>query len=134
MGSKIDAASSAVAPGSNCKACVIASGKDLNSIRSILGDDKSHKQKGTLFCSPGSSLEQTALLEFNAAKVCIAMARLPHCEFHLPHFLLSYSRLLAQMHQRKLANRLSLHEQKPANCKQCPTRRGKISSMLLPMP
>mmetsp|Transcript_3069 Transcript_3069/g.7214 ORF Transcript_3069/g.7214 Transcript_3069/m.7214 type:complete len:790 (+) Transcript_3069:32-2401(+) len=68
MGSKIDAAASAVAPGSKCTACVIASGKDLNSIRSILGDDKSHEQKGTLFCSPGSSLEQTALTELKESK------------------------------------------------------------------
>ena len=73
MSSKIDAATSAVAPGSKCTACVIASGKDLNSIRSILGDDKSHEQKGTLFCSPGSSLEQTALTELQASKVSIAI-------------------------------------------------------------
>ena len=37
MASKIDAALAAVKPGSNCSACVVAAGSDLNIIRSILG-------------------------------------------------------------------------------------------------
>jgi len=69
---QIDAAVSAVAPGSKLSACVIASGKDLNSIRSILGDDRSHGSKGTVFYSPGTTLEKTALAELLAAKTSAA--------------------------------------------------------------
>eukprot|EP00980_Cylindrotheca_fusiformis_P008716 scaffold1868_cov193-Cylindrotheca_fusiformis.AAC.1 len=68
MGSKIDAAASAVAPGSSCSACVIASGADLNSIRAVLGKSAAYGTKGTLFCSPGSSLEKQALLDLEASK------------------------------------------------------------------
>jgi hypothetical protein len=69
MGSKIDAASSAVAPGSACSACVIASGADLNSIRAVLGQSAEHGKKGTLFLSPGSLLEKQALGDLEASKV-----------------------------------------------------------------
>lgn len=72
MGSKIDAATSAVAPGSACSACVIASGADLNSIRAVLGKSTNHGKKGTLFCSPGSSLEKQALGDLEASKVSLA--------------------------------------------------------------
>ena len=52
MSSKIDAATSAVAPGSKCSACVIASGADLNSIRAVFGPyDKNYGEHGTLFPS-----------------------------------------------------------------------------------
>jgi len=69
MGAKIDSAISAVKPGSLVQACVIAPGKDLNAIRSILGPV--HRKefgppKGTLFLTPGSELESMALEEMNA--------------------------------------------------------------------
>jgi len=59
MGSKIDAAIDAVKPGALCTACIVASGSDLNSIRSILGssyDAKFGPPKGTLFATPGTDL------------------------------------------------------------------------------
>ena len=74
MASKIDAATSAVAPGSKCGACVIASGADLNSIRSILGQDKGHGTKGTLFLTPGSPSEQLAVNEMKALQVSLMFA------------------------------------------------------------
>lgn len=67
MGSKIDAALGAVAPGSACTACVVAAGSDLNSIRSTFGPDDSHGSKGTLFCTPGSNLEKQAMIDFGAS-------------------------------------------------------------------
>lgn len=70
MGSKIDAASSAVASGSKCGACVVASGADLNSIRSILGQDRNRGTKGTLFLTPGSPSEQLAIIEMKEIRVC----------------------------------------------------------------
>ncbi len=66
MGSKIDAALGAVAPGSACTACVIAAGSDLNSIRSTFGPDDSLGSRGTLFCTPGSKLEKQAMIDFGA--------------------------------------------------------------------
>ena len=62
MASKIDAAMSAVAPGSSCGACVVAAGSDLNSIRAVLGP-KPMPSKGTLFVTPGSELEKQAQSE-----------------------------------------------------------------------
>ncbi|GAX17212.1 delta-1-pyrroline-5-carboxylate synthetase [Fistulifera solaris] len=67
MASKIDAALSAVQPGSPCSACVVAAGSDLNTIRAVLGPSGRHKSKGTLFCTPGSDLEQQALLDYAAS-------------------------------------------------------------------
>lgn len=64
MGAKIDAAMSAVKPGSSCSACVIAAGSDLNAIRAVLGPNKSgilYESIGTLFCTPGSDLEEQAI-------------------------------------------------------------------------
>jgi delta-1-pyrroline-5-carboxylate synthetase len=69
MASKIEAATSAVAPGSRCGACVIASGADLTSIRSIFVRDDKVANKGTLFLTPGSSIEQQAIRELRALKV-----------------------------------------------------------------
>jgi delta-1-pyrroline-5-carboxylate synthetase len=66
MSAKIDAARMAVEPGSTCTACVVASGSDLDSVRSILGRDYSPElgpPKGTLFATPGSDLEKIALEE-----------------------------------------------------------------------
>ena len=66
MGSKIDAAVSAVRVGSNCGACVIAAGSDLNCIRAVFGrsvKDKRYDPRGTLFCTPGSELEHQAIKE-----------------------------------------------------------------------
>jgi len=65
MGSKIDAAMSAVAPGSNCGACVVAAGSDLNSIRAVLGP-KPFPSKGTMFVTAGSELERQAQIELDA--------------------------------------------------------------------
>ena len=69
MASKIDAATNAVAPGSKCSACVVASGADLNTIRSILGPEYKYGTKGTLFVTPGSDLERQALKELKEAQV-----------------------------------------------------------------
>lgn len=66
MSAKIAAARMAVKPGSTCTACVVASGSDLDSVRSILGRDYSSElgpPKGTLFATPGSDLEKHALEE-----------------------------------------------------------------------
>ncbi|CAB9506023.1 Gamma-glutamyl phosphate reductase [Seminavis robusta] len=66
MAAKIEAAQSAVRPGSNCAACVIAAGSDLTSIRSILSpayDPDFGPAKGTLFATSGSDLEKLALEE-----------------------------------------------------------------------
>ena len=66
MGSKIDAAVSAVRVGSNCGACVIAAGHDLNGIRAVFGrpvPGAPYEPRGTLFCTPGSELEQLAMQE-----------------------------------------------------------------------
>lgn len=61
MASKIDAATSAVAPGSTCSACIVASGADLNCIRSIFGPRNKYSEVGTLFLTPGSPLEKQAI-------------------------------------------------------------------------
>ena len=66
MGAKIAAAESAVRPGSNCAACVIAAGSDLDSVRSILSPvhrPELGPAKGTLFATPGSDLEKLAIEE-----------------------------------------------------------------------
>ncbi|KAG7356080.1 gamma-glutamyl phosphate reductase [Nitzschia inconspicua] len=66
MASKIDAATSAVAPGSKCTACVVASGADLNAIRAVLGPVNKYGSKGTLFCTPKSPLELQAMKDLEA--------------------------------------------------------------------
>ena len=66
MQAKIDAAVGAVEPGSACTACVVASGSDLEAVRSILSkayDPTNKVPKGTLFATPGSDLEQQAIAE-----------------------------------------------------------------------
>jgi len=66
MASKIDAAVSAVSPGSKCTACVVASGNDLNALRGILGPDDKFGSKGTLFCTPDSLLEKQAKVDLGS--------------------------------------------------------------------
>ena len=61
MASKIEAATSAVRVGAKCRACVVASGADLNSIRAILGPTQKYGTKGTLFVTPSSDLEAQAI-------------------------------------------------------------------------
>lgn len=63
MGSKIEAATNAVAAGSTCSACVVASGANLNTIRSVLGDNNKYGTMGTLFVTPDSSIEKQALAD-----------------------------------------------------------------------
>lgn len=67
MSAKIDAARSAVSPGSACTACVVAAGSNLNSVRSILSrsyvPEKDEEPQGTLFATPGSDLEKQATEE-----------------------------------------------------------------------
>lgn len=68
MDSKINAAKFAVSEGSQCRACVVLSGADLDSIHSVASkeynaSDDSTGPKGTLFATPGSELEKQALLE-----------------------------------------------------------------------
>jgi hypothetical protein len=73
MASKIEAAQFAVSPGSQCRACVVVSGNDLNAIRALanseyeLEDDS--QPKGTLFVTPGSELEKQALEDIKAIEV-----------------------------------------------------------------
>jgi delta-1-pyrroline-5-carboxylate synthetase len=66
MASKIDAATNAVAPGSKCTACVVASGADLNAIRAVLGPVNKYGAKGTLFCTPASPLEVQAIRDLQS--------------------------------------------------------------------
>ena len=64
MAAKIEAAVSAVEPGSSCSACVITAGSNLNAIRQVLGSKHSTTdggRVGTLFCTPGSDLEEQAI-------------------------------------------------------------------------
>ena len=70
MDSKICAAQSAVEPGSQCRACVVLSGADLNAIRSVTSKnyDASIGSKGTLFATPGSELEKQAIKEIEDAQ------------------------------------------------------------------
>jgi len=70
MDSKISAAQSAVEPGSQCRACVVLSGADLNAIRSVTSKDydASIGSKGTLFATPGSELEKQAIKEIEDAQ------------------------------------------------------------------
>lgn len=70
MGAKIEAAIGAVEPGSNCNACVIVNGNDLNAIRSIVGRKSSENAdaKGTLFATPGTQLYDIAKAECQAKK------------------------------------------------------------------
>lgn len=69
MASKIEAALSAVQSGSPTRACVVAGGNDLNSIRSVLAPHGSkYGTKGTLFCQAGSSLEQQARKEIQSLR------------------------------------------------------------------
>ncbi len=76
MASKIEAATSAVAPGTKCAACVVASGADLNSVRSVLGREMKYGTKGTLFLTPGSALEKESIKELNIKKVSKS-----HCSY-----------------------------------------------------
>lgn len=66
MGAKIDAAMSAVRVGSQCQACVIAAGWEMDSISSVLGAFDG-KCKGTLFLTPGSDLFSFAVEEAQGA-------------------------------------------------------------------
>lgn len=69
MASKIESATAAVAVGSSCRACVVASGGDLNSIRAILGPRNNFGVKGTLFVTPGSDLEAQAIQDIKEQEV-----------------------------------------------------------------
>ena len=69
MASKIEAATSAVLPGSKCGACVVASGADLNSIRAVLGPSPKYGCKGTLFVTPGSDLATQAIHDIQEESV-----------------------------------------------------------------
>mmetsp|Transcript_15710 Transcript_15710/g.22989 ORF Transcript_15710/g.22989 Transcript_15710/m.22989 type:complete len:787 (+) Transcript_15710:133-2493(+) len=69
MSSKIKAARQAVKSGSKTAACVVASGADLNCIRSIFSptyESSYGVPKGTLFVTPGTELEKQAILEMEA--------------------------------------------------------------------
>merc|ERR1712137_718289 len=71
MQAKIDAAVSAVEPGTLCNACVIACGNDLNAIRSVLGrayNPEFGDPKGTLFATPNSDLAKQAIVEMEQAE------------------------------------------------------------------
>ena len=72
MSAKIEAATNAVKPGSECMACVVVSGSDYDCIRAILGkhNPKFGPPKGTLFATPGSLLHNVASEEAKAEMVC----------------------------------------------------------------
>lgn len=79
MAAKIEAARSAVREGSDCAACVIAAGSDLESIRAVLSPsyrEPNALAKGTLFATPGSDLEKLAVeelvvsIEVSAGQAC----------------------------------------------------------------
>jgi hypothetical protein len=125
MGSKIDAANSAVAPGSACSACVIASGVDLNSIRAVLGKSAEYGKKGTLFCSPGSLLEKQALGDLEASKVRPAKFRSTFNKKRSHFNGFSQYRLQLLAYQPKLVRKPWPHELKLASCRPCPTRVAK---------
>eukprot|EP00560_Eucampia_antarctica_P000373 CAMPEP_0197841290 /NCGR_PEP_ID=MMETSP1437-20131217/46091_1 /TAXON_ID=49252 ORGANISM="Eucampia antarctica, Strain CCMP1452" /NCGR_SAMPLE_ID=MMETSP1437 /ASSEMBLY_ACC=CAM_ASM_001096 /LENGTH=804 /DNA_ID=CAMNT_0043451017 /DNA_START=29 /DNA_END=2443 /DNA_ORIENTATION=- len=73
MAAKINAAKSAVKPGSTCSACIIAGGDDLDTIHSVLYPVYDKKPpRGTLFATPDTDLHKQALLEFEAAKLASA--------------------------------------------------------------
>ena len=67
MSAKIAAAQMSVEPGSNCTACVVACGADLDAVRSVLGREYRASicdpPKGTLFATPGSDFEKEAMEE-----------------------------------------------------------------------
>jgi delta-1-pyrroline-5-carboxylate synthetase len=79
MGSKIDAATNAVSPGSTCRACIVASGADLNTIRAVLGPTNKFGSKGTLFVTPGSDLEKQAILDLDEAEVSCLISQSESC-------------------------------------------------------
>lgn len=62
MGAKIEAAMNAVKD-SPCQTCVIASGNELDTISSVLGEFDGKPPKGTLFVNPRSPLFEVALKE-----------------------------------------------------------------------
>ena len=94
MAAKIEAAKSAVAPGSTCGACVVALGSDLNCIRSILSHDfdpsnaEEAKPKGTLFVTPGSDLEKIAMMEIKSDEVRIICTFCEQNVENIPPFFL----------------------------------------------
>ena len=64
MDSKINVARLAVSVGSRCRACVVLSGADLESIQSMVRKEyDGPPPKGTLFATPGSGLEKQALMD-----------------------------------------------------------------------
>lgn len=72
MKAKIEAAESAVKPGSSCTACLVASGHDLDAIVSILGpsyDPSFGPPKGTLIATPGTELHDQCIKELCQVKV-----------------------------------------------------------------
>jgi hypothetical protein len=79
MGSKIDAATNAVSPGSMCRACVVASGVDLNTVRDVLGPTNKFGSKGTLSVTPCSDLEKQAILDLDEAEVSCFISHSESC-------------------------------------------------------
>ena len=72
MAAKISAAQMAVKPGSQYRACVVLSGADLDSIRSIASKDYDidyYSPKGALFATPGSELEKQALEDVEVSNI-----------------------------------------------------------------
>jgi delta-1-pyrroline-5-carboxylate synthetase len=89
MQAKINAALSAVQPGSKTFACIVASGTDLDSIRATLhpkyytanSSSNTTSTKGTLFVTPGSKLEQLCLEEINGSKEQVRNEFVFNCSF-----------------------------------------------------
>ena len=77
MASKIDAAQFAVSVGSQCRACVVVSGEDLDGIRAIASKDYDDSEctgpKGTLFATPESDLELQAIKDCENNEVGLSL-------------------------------------------------------------
>jgi len=130
MASKIEAATSAVKEGSQCSACVVAAGSDLNCIRAILGPDPRYGSKGTLFVTPTSNLEKQAIADYAIAQVrwinrCLTSPNTAPLTLH------PYNRMyihVTHIHyicskavfRTKRANALLRHAARHANFKPCP--------------
>ena len=90
MAAKISMAQMAVKPGSQCRACVLLSGADLDSIRSIASKDydmKDYSLKKTLFATPGSELEKQALEDVEVSYIVSLQTWSEH-DHHLEKSLL----------------------------------------------
>jgi delta-1-pyrroline-5-carboxylate synthetase len=129
MASKIEAATSAVQPGSKCTACVVAAGSDLYSIRAILGNDPKYGIKGTMFVTPGSELEKQAIADFHTQTVSVTYRNVQSKSRQEIIYTLQIYRTM--MSRKKHVVWRWQHERKLGNFKHYLTKCEKIFSMPL---